>query len=90
MGGGLTILSIYNLVGLKRAEAAIILLTISLMVFMADFARLKFPKFNSLALGLLSPFMREEEKSSVSGMPFYALGTGLSFLFFSKPLQYRS
>ena len=90
MGGGLTILSIYNLASLKRAEAASILLTIALIVFMADFARLKFPRFNNFALGLLSPFMREEEKNSVSGMPFYALGTGLSFLFFSEKIAILS
>ncbi len=58
--------------------------------FMMDFARLRNQRVNNLVLKMLGPLMRSSEKDGFSGLPFYALGVGLSILFFEEKIAVLS
>ena len=49
-----------------------------------DKLSLKNEKLNQLAMLLMKPIMRESERNSVSGLPFYALGVSLALFFFPE------
>lgn len=82
MGGGLTILSVFFSSGLSPKDAGIILIAYSFLNFIFESLRIGNARFNTFVLRFLGSFMREEERNSVSGMPFYALGCGLAFFLF--------
>lgn len=86
MGTGLTGLFIYSYSGLEAKSMALILFSISLLGFLFEFIRLRNPAINKLAISLMGPFMRESEKDSLSGLPFYALGVSISLYFFDEKI----
>lgn len=59
---------------------------IAIFGFAIDFKRFKSAKLNKTLYKYAGMIMRESEKQSFSGLPFYALGVCLSFLFFSEPI----
>lgn len=61
-------------------------LAIALFGFTADYFRQKYRGFNRFVIRLMGPLMRKSEREGVSGLPFYALGIGLSMLFYQKDL----
>lgn len=86
MGTGLIGLFIYSYSGLEAGAMALILFGISLLGFLFEFIRLRNPAINKLAIAMMGPFMRESEKESMSGLPFYALGVSISLYFFDEKI----
>ena len=84
MGTGLTGLFIYFISGLKSQEMACCLFVFSAAVFSFDLLRLRLPALNDLAIKFFGPFMRANERDSISGLPFYALGVSISLYFFDE------
>ena len=58
--------------------------------FLMDFIRLRSEPINNIVLTVLGPLMRSSEKEGFSGLPFYALGVGLSILFFEEKIAVLS
>jgi diacylglycerol kinase (CTP) len=54
------------------------------MGFAVDLLRMRFSKFNHVILKFMGPLMRKSEATGFSGLPFYALGVGLTILFYDK------
>lgn len=81
---GLIGLVIYKKAGITPELTASILLTLAITAFLFELLRLKNEKINQLALILMKPVMRESERNSVSGLPFYALGVSLALFFFPE------
>lgn len=65
---------------------AMIILSIAIAGFAADFIRNRIPAFNSIVIKMMGPLMRRSEKEGVSGLPFYALGVSLSLFFYSRDI----
>lgn len=85
MGVGSLFLYIYFLGAWSQQTWAILALSIAVIGFSADFIRLRSKKTNELWVKLFGTFLRESEREAYSGLPFYALGCGLSLLLFRAP-----
>lgn len=83
---GILGLSLYFVLELSRWECVLITAIIALLGFIFDFRRLKSAKLNNSMYKYLGSIMRESERDSFSGLPFYALGVCFSFLFFSESI----
>lgn len=79
---GLTGLIAYKRLGLSSEVTAFALLAFSMASFSVEYLRLRNEKLNHFLMSVMRPVMRESEKNSVSGMPFYALGVSLALFFF--------
>jgi diacylglycerol kinase (CTP) len=86
MGTGLTGLAIYLWFGIDKIPMAIGLLTLAAAAFSVEFARLRSKRVNAQIMRLMGPFMRESERNSLSGFPFYALGVGLSLYYYEEKI----
>lgn len=84
MATGLIGLTFYYKSGLSSDTIASSLLIFAACSFFVEFLRLRNEKLNQFLMVLMKPVMRESEKDSMSGMPFYALGVSLSLFFFSE------
>jgi diacylglycerol kinase (CTP) len=84
MSTGLIGLFIYKKSGYTSEYTATILMVFALAAFLFEWARLRSEKINQLTMVFMKPVMRESEKNSVSGMPFYALGVALALFFFPE------
>ncbi len=83
---GLIGLTVYKKANLSPEFMATALLVFAVAAFLFELTRLKNEKLNRLAMILMKPIMRESEKSSVSGLPFYALGVSLALFFFPEKI----
>jgi diacylglycerol kinase (CTP) len=81
---GLTGLVVYKRLDLAAETVAFALLTFSLLSFGVEYLRLRNEKLNTILMTFMKPVMRESERNSVSGMPFYALGVSLALFFFPE------
>ncbi len=90
MATGLIGFTVYLKSGLTTDSMAALLLVFSVCSFLVEYLRLKNEKMNQLLMTLMKPVMRESEKNSVSGMPFYALGVSLSLFFFPERIAILS
>lgn len=81
---GLTGMVIYKKSGISEESMAFILLAFAIAAFSFEFLRLRNAKINALAIKLMKPVMRESERNSTSGLPFYALGISLALFFFPE------
>jgi diacylglycerol kinase (CTP) len=90
MATGLLGYIIYQKSTLTIESMAAILLVISACSFLVEYLRLRNEKMNQVLMVLMKPIMRESEKNSVSGMPFYALGVSLSLFFFPERIAVLS
>ena len=81
---GLIGLFIYKKSGVSEESMAFILLSVAIAAFLVEFVRLRNEKINALAMKLMRPVMRESERNSTSGLPFYALGVSLALFFFPE------
>ena len=81
---GLLGLLFYKKSGLSIDVIASVLLTFAIAAFLFELLRLRNEKVNQFAMILMKPVMRESEKNSVSGLPFYALGVSLALFFFPE------
>jgi diacylglycerol kinase (CTP) len=71
-------------------KMAQVLFIFSVISFLIEILRLKNESINAIVLKVMKPFMRESEKNSLSGMPFYALGVSLSLFFFAPKIAVLS
>lgn len=90
MATGLMGLVFFYKSGLSVETVATTLLIFSACSFLTEYARLRNEKMNQLLMVVMKPVMRESEKNSVSGMPFYALGVSLSLFFFPERIAILS
>lgn len=90
MATGLIGLALYYRSHLTIESMAAILLIVSACAFLVEYTRLRNEKVNQLVMFVLKPVMRESEKNSVSGLPFYALGVSLSLFFFPERIAILS
>lgn len=79
-------MTLYIHLDLPSIVVAHVLMGVGLTAFTLDFLRLKIPAFNILVLKVMGAFMRESEKDSLSGLPFYALGVSISLYLFPERL----
>lgn len=84
IGMGSFLLYIYVSKNIEARVMSYILMALSLTSFLVDFTRIRVPLFNKIVLRLMGPFMRESEKNSYSGLPYYALGASLSLFLFEE------
>jgi diacylglycerol kinase (CTP) len=90
MATGLIGLTLYYKSGLATEVVATTLLIFSGFSFLVEYLRLRNEKINQVLMIVMKPVMRESEKNSISGMPFYALGVSLSLFFFPERLAILS
>ena len=90
MSWGFAALVLYYSLGWTQKQAAYICLVIAVLAFAFDFFRLKTPAVNQLAFKIMGPFMRASEARKLSGLPYYALGMGLSLYFFDNKIAILS
>ena len=90
MTTGLLGLAVYKKSGLSTDVTATALLIFSACSFLVEYLRLRNEKMNQMLMVVMKPVMRESEKNSVSGMPFYALGVSLSLFFFPETIAILS
>lgn len=90
MATGLIGLTVFYKSGLSTDFMATALLIFSACSFLVEFLRLRNEKMNQFLMIFMKPIMRESEKNSVSGMPFYALGVSLSLFFFPERIAILS
>jgi dolichol kinase len=89
MSGAIGLIIFYRN-GLSTDTMATSLLIIAILAFGLEFWRLRDERINKIVMIVMKPFMRESEKTSVSGMPFYALGVALSLFFFPAKIAILS
>lgn len=87
---GLSGLIVYYNSDYSLQSVANFLLIFSLVAFAVEFLRLRNEKMNMFLMSVMRPFMRESEKTSVSGLPFYALGVGLTLTLFPERIAILS
>jgi diacylglycerol kinase (CTP) len=69
----------------------ILLLVSGLTFFLtAEYTRLRFPRFNKVAIKCMGPVMRSNEVNRMSGSPFYVGSVLLCVLVFPKPIAILS
>lgn len=83
MGTGVVGIGIYFFSGLNQELLAQGLLIFAVVAFLGDFLRLKLPALNKMAVTFFGGFMRESERDSFSGLPFYAAGVALALILYS-------
>ena len=87
---GLLGLFIYNLAGQGPKLTAYALFALAVASFLFELSRMKFEMINFYVLKVLGPIMRESERNSFTGLPFYALGVVSSLLFFPEKMAILS
>jgi dolichol kinase len=80
----------YHKSGLSHDLCASVVLAFSACSFLVEFLRLRNEKMNLVLMKVMRPIMRESERNSLSGMPFYALGVALSLFFFPERIAILS
>lgn len=86
IGTGLVGLVVFYKSGIGPAMMAKILMGLALAGFAVDLVRMRVPAINKVVMVVMKPFMREHEKNSMSGFPFYALGVSLALFFFAEKI----
>lgn len=72
-------------------EQGCFVLFLSLLFFLGmEIVRLKFQKLNALVLKVWGPLMRESERDSISGTPYYIASVLISIWVFPKPIAILS
>lgn len=61
-------------------------LSAAVLGFANDLLRLNNKKYNALCIKYMGPLMRKSEEDGFSGLPFYALGVGLSIFFYQSDI----
>ena len=90
MGSGALGLYLYLISGKSTLQWAIVTMIIALAGFLIEYLRFNFAWWKKMFLKLGAPFLRDSEKNSISGLPFYALGVSLSLFLFEKNIAILS
>lgn len=83
---GLGGLFFYDYFQVEQQLMAKMLFVIAIIGFATDLLRQRFPKMNQIVIMLMGPLMRESERNSWSGLPFYALGTSISLFLYPESI----
>lgn len=83
LAGGLLLLSVYLMLGRTAGLSALSGLLV--VVTVADLARLKLPRVNEFVYAHLGRFVRESERSTLTGTPWYFLGLTLALALYGVP-----
>ncbi|MCY4524050.1 MAG: hypothetical protein OXB84_04855 [Halobacteriovoraceae bacterium] len=87
---GLAGLGVYYLANLSTYEAAMVCFTMTFLDLVLELSRLHYSALNKLFMKVMGPFLKTTEKNTLSGFPYYTLGCGLSFYFFTEPIAILS
>lgn len=87
---GSSCVGIYFLMNNELSFWGYFALSCAIAGFAMDLLRMKSKKLNQVVLKVMGPLMRKSEENGFSGLPFYALGVGLSILFFQKDIALLS
>lgn len=87
---GVLALSIYSLAQMDIMLWGGVAIGAAVFGFTIDLLRMNIPAMNKLTLKFLGPLMRKSEENGFSGLPFYALGVGLSIIFYSEKIALLS
>ncbi len=90
MGTGLIGLTAYFKSGIDPKSMSLFLVSLGVAAILLELVRLRVKALNRIVLIAMKPFMRESEKTSMSGFPFYALGVGLSLFLFPEKIAILS
>jgi dolichol kinase len=82
--GGLFIIAAYIFLGRERGLPALAALTAAATAI--DLSRFVFPKFNDFMFRHFRAFIRESEKSTITGTPWYLMGMLGALFLFSLPV----
>ena len=80
----------YNVEMIDTTLLAYFSLSFAALSFFMEFIRLRFSTLNYYIVKMVGPLVRESEVHSYSGIPYYALGVGLSFLFYQEEIAVLS
>lgn len=84
ISGGLALISLYAYLGRQSGLAA--LLGVFLFATALDIARLKIPAFNEFFYRHLTLFIRQSERDTLTGTPWYLLGILCAAAFYDVPV----
>lgn len=87
---GVSVLGTYYISGQDIMYFGWFCLSIAIGGFSIDLLRMKFESINVMTIKVLGPFMRKSEEAGFTGLPFYALGAGLSIFFYEKHIALLS
>ncbi len=90
IGMGLLGLSFYFIFQYPLKDIIQFLIVFSTLTFAFDLIRLRVPRLNDLVQFFMRPFMRESEKNSLSGLPFYSLGVTMALILFPERIAVLS
>jgi dolichol kinase len=82
--GGLFIIAAYIVLGRERGLPALAALTAAATA--TDLSRFVFPKFNDFMFRHFRAFIRESERNTITGTPWYLMGMLGSLFLFSLPV----
>lgn len=84
VGTGLFALYAFYYLEIPLDQMAKFGISFALIAFSFEFLRLKNNSINSFFLKVGSRLLRQDETDKISGLPYYAMGAGLSLLLFPK------
>jgi diacylglycerol kinase (CTP) len=90
IGFGIAVLYGYHVMPYDLKAWGTFALTMAVIGFSVDFLRLNNESFNKVMIKFMGPLMRKSEMDGFSGLPFYALGCGLSIYLFKTDIALLS
>jgi dolichol kinase len=87
---GSVCLGIYYSMNVEISFWGYFAVTFAVAGFLSDLVRLNNKSVNTLVIKVAGPLMRNSEEDSFTGLPFYALGVGLSILLFDEKIAVLS
>ena len=88
-GMGVFMALVYG-IGLSKPISVTILLVFFVFATGFEYARLRVPSFNKIAIRVMGPLMRSHEVDKISGTPFYIGSVLLSIIIFPKMIAILS
>lgn len=84
--GGLLLTTYFMYPDIEYKQWGYSIMALAILSFLIEYLRLKNQFLNRLILKVFSPFLRNEEKNSISGLPYYALGCAFSIFAFNEKI----
>ncbi len=84
IGVGFSIFVLYRMYGNDLQSWGKVIFAFGFFSYILDKIRISNVSLNKITIGLFAPFLRETEKFKPSGLPFYALGVGVTLIFFKE------
>jgi diacylglycerol kinase (CTP) len=83
-GMGLLGISLFNASSLSPIWWGKLLVLVGIVAFFMEWVRLRSPQINRYFCRIAAPLMRDTEFAAPTGFAFYALGVGLTLVFFER------